>query len=79
MYDAIQQAGQLTALPNVEVSRRRRTPIDEAKRVGRWKVIKEILEQRKLPVTGEGGVGKFVEDDWYRGPRVVKKKGRKRT
>lgn len=78
VFDTIKAQGTLTKLPNVEVRGRRRTPITEAKKVGRWKVIKEMLEKRGLPVTGEGGVGKFVEDEWFRGPTVAKK-SRKRT
>lgn len=79
VYEAILQVGQLTELPNVEVYPTRRTPITEAQKVGRWKVIKDILEKKGLPVTGDGGVGKFVEDEWYRGPRVFRKKGKKRA
>lgn len=79
VYDAIQQQGALTKLPHVEVLPRRRTPITEAIKVGSWKVIKDLLEKRRLPVTGTGGVGKFVEDEWYRGPRPAAKKGRKRA
>lgn len=79
VYEAILQVNQLTKLPNVEVHQKRRTPITEAEKVGRWKIIKDVLKKRGLPVTGEGGVGKFVEDDWFRGPRVFKKKGKKRA
>lgn len=79
VYETIQQVGVLPNLPNVEVHEKRRTPITEAEQVGSWKIMKEILEKRNLPVTGHQGVGKFVEDDWFRGPRVVKKKRSRRT
>lgn len=56
----------------MEVHETRRTPIHAAEKVGRWKVIKEELEKRGLPVTGNGGVDKIREQEWYRGPRVTK-------
>ena len=42
----------LVALPNVEILRRRITPIDKEKEVGRWKVIEAELVKRDLPITG---------------------------
>lgn len=78
VYESILQQDALTKLPNVEIHAKRITPIDKDKKVGRWKVIEEILKKRGLPVTGDGGVGKFVHDKWFRGPRVTKK-GRRRA
>lgn len=56
----------ITALSNVTVHGRRVTPIDKEKSVGRWKVIKEELEKRGLPVTGTGGLPGHKERDWMR-------------
>ncbi|KAL1956483.1 hypothetical protein VTO42DRAFT_7281 [Malbranchea cinnamomea] len=42
----------LASLPNVKIYDRRQTPIDQEIEVGRWKVIKEELIKRDLPVTG---------------------------
>jgi hypothetical protein len=38
--------------PNVMVLHRRETPVDKEKEVGRWKVIKQELTSRGLPVLG---------------------------
>ena len=45
-------SNQLAGLPNVQILDRRYGPIDREVEVGRWKVIKEELEKRGLPVTG---------------------------
>ncbi|KAF2863765.1 hypothetical protein K470DRAFT_292514 [Piedraia hortae CBS 480.64] len=44
-------------IPNVAVFKRRQTPMDKDKSVGRWKVIKEELEKRDLPITGSRYIG----------------------
>lgn len=56
----------INTLPNLTVHGRRVTPIDKEKAVGRWKVIKEELEKRGLPVTGTGGLPGHKERDWMR-------------
>ena len=42
----------LASLPNVKIMRRRETPVDKEKAVGRWKVIEAVLRSRGLPVLG---------------------------
>ncbi|KAI9850775.1 MAG: hypothetical protein M1838_005108 [Thelocarpon superellum] len=42
----------LAALPNVSLFKRRITPVDQEKMVGRWKIIERELKARGLPVTG---------------------------
>ncbi|KUI69230.1 hypothetical protein VM1G_05355 [Cytospora mali] len=76
--EAIEQLGELPSLPNVQVHATRRTPIHKHQEVGRWKVIVEELEKRKMPATGDGGIGAFVEDKWFRGPRLPKNERKKR-
>ncbi|KAK0744268.1 hypothetical protein B0T21DRAFT_447536 [Apiosordaria backusii] len=49
------------SLPNVRVFPRRVTPIDKEKMVGRWKVIREELERRGLPVIGTANIDNAVE------------------
>lgn len=39
-------------VPNVAVHATRRTPIHKEKELGRWKIIKDELIARDLPVTG---------------------------
>ncbi|ROW08338.1 hypothetical protein VMCG_03224 [Cytospora schulzeri] len=76
--EAIEQQGELTNLPNVRVHATRRTPVHKHQEVGRWKVIVEELEKRKMPALGDGGIGAFVEDKWFRGPRLPKNERKKR-
>ncbi|KAK7699813.1 hypothetical protein SLS64_011425 [Diaporthe eres] len=76
--EALEQQGELTNLPNVRVHATRRTPVHKHQEVGRWKVIVEELEKRKIPATGDGGIGRFVEDKWLRGPRLPKSERKKR-
>ena len=52
LVDTLKQRADLLALPNVSVYSKRVTPIDKEKSVGRWKIIKQELEARGLPVTG---------------------------
>ncbi|POS76354.1 hypothetical protein DHEL01_v205250 [Diaporthe helianthi] len=78
LADVLEQQGDLTSLPNVRVHATRRTPVHKHQEVGRWKVIVEELEKRKIPVTGDGGIGKFVGDKWLRGPRLPKNERKKR-
>jgi hypothetical protein len=56
----------LTELSNVTIHKRRVTPIDKHRQVGRWKVIKEELEKRDLPVTSKelAEYGGNVEWKW---------------
>ncbi|PSR84048.1 ribosomal subunit 39S-domain-containing protein [Coniella lustricola] len=75
---AIEHKGELTKLRNVEVFAKRRTPVHEAKRVGRWKVIEKELEKRGLPVFGHGGVDKYREREWLRGPMPAEKDRKRR-
>jgi hypothetical protein len=56
----------VSQLQNLKVHGRRVTPIDKEQAVGRWKVIKEELEKRGLPVTGTGGLPGHKERDWIR-------------
>lgn len=42
----------LAALPNVKVSPHRITMVHKERAIGRWKVIKEELEDRGIPATG---------------------------
>lgn len=67
LFEVVQQKGAFQELPNVRVFPRRVTPIDKEKMVGRWKLIKQELEDRGLPVTGTGGYGKPVEKRWIQG------------
>lgn len=76
--EAIEQQGELNKLPNVEVHATRRTPVHKHQQVGRWKVIVEELEKRRMPATGDGGIGGFVEDKWFRGPRLPRSERKKR-
>lgn len=76
--EAIEQQGELPKLPNVRVHATRRTPVHKHQEVGRWKVIVEELEKRKIPTLGDGGIGAFVEDKWFRGPRLPKNERKKR-
>jgi hypothetical protein len=76
--EAVEQRGELSRLPNVRVYATRRTPIHAHQEVGRWKVIVEELEKRKIPATGDGGIGRFVEDKWLRGPKLPKSERKKR-
>ena len=43
--EAIEQQGELTRLPNVQVYATRRTPVHKHQQVGRWKVIEEELKK----------------------------------
>ncbi|KAF3761656.1 hypothetical protein M406DRAFT_281738, partial [Cryphonectria parasitica EP155] len=67
VMQAIEQRGELAQLPNVEVFAKRQTPVHEAQRVGRWKVIQQELEKRGLPVLGSDHVDKYREREWLRG------------
>lgn len=78
VYEAVQQRGELSKLPNVTIHEKRRTPVDEAKSVGRWKIIEEELNRRGLPVLGKDKVDGFKEREWYRGPKPDKKNKRRR-
>lgn len=78
VYEAVQQRGQLDKLPNVQVHSKRVTPVDKARTVGSWKVIEKELEKRDLPVLGHGDAEKFVETEWYKGPKPAKKDKKKR-
>ena len=48
----------------MSIHRRRITPIDKEIQLGRWKVIKQELKKRNLPVTGFGGHDGQKEKDW---------------
>lgn len=78
VYEAVQQRGELTDLPNVQIVPKRVTPVDKARAVGSWKIIEEELKRRDLPVLGPDTVGKFVEPEWFRGPKPDKKNRKKR-
>ncbi|TDZ34331.1 hypothetical protein CTRI78_v011618 [Colletotrichum trifolii] len=58
---------ELPQLRNVRVFDRRVTPIDKETMVGRWKVIKEELEKRSLPVTGHEHLPRPVQRGWITG------------
>ncbi|KAI3395194.1 hypothetical protein diail_1688 [Diaporthe ilicicola] len=78
LAEALEQQGELASLPNVRVHATRRTPVHKHQEVGRWKVIVKELEKRKMPATGDGGIGAYVEDKWFRGPRLPKSERKKR-
>jgi hypothetical protein len=52
LVEALEQKEDLINLPNVSVYAKRVTPIDKERRVGRWKIIEQELQERGLPVTG---------------------------
>lgn len=49
--EALLHSNRVAELPNVQILDKRYGPIDREIEVGRWKVIKEELEKRGLPVT----------------------------
>jgi hypothetical protein len=55
LAELMEQDPKLAPLPNVKIHTRRISPIDKEKEVGRWKVIKQELMERGLPVTGRLG------------------------
>lgn len=57
------------SLPNVKVFPRRVTPIDKEKMMGRWKVIREELERRGLPVIGTANIDNAIEKKWVTGTK----------
>ncbi|KAK4643215.1 hypothetical protein QC761_403570 [Podospora bellae-mahoneyi] len=57
------------SLPNVKMFARRVTPIDKEKMVGRWKVIREELERRGLPVIGTADIDNAIEKKWVTGAK----------
>lgn len=70
VYEAVTQSGELDSLPNVTVHARRRTPVDKAVDLGRWKVVEQELEKRGLPVLGKDHdvADKYRKKEWFRGP-----------
>ncbi|KAI9900515.1 hypothetical protein N3K66_004777 [Trichothecium roseum] len=54
-------------LPNVRLHERKITSIDRENEVGRWKVIKEELERRGLPVSGQDEAPGAREKQWMKG------------
>jgi len=54
-------------LPNVRLHSKKIGPIDREIELGRWKVIKEELEKRNLPVTGTADLPGHKERKWARG------------
>ncbi|KAJ4417146.1 hypothetical protein N0V82_006346 [Gnomoniopsis sp. IMI 355080] len=78
VYEAVQQRGELNKLPNVAVYSKRRTPVDVARAVGRWKIVKQELQKRGLPVLGADKFDKFREGEWYRGPQPDNKDKKRR-
>ena len=54
--EALLNSNQVAELPNVQVLDKRYGAIDREIEVGRWKVIKESLEKRGLPVSGRAPV-----------------------
>ena len=52
LYETLHDDEELHGLVNVKIHKRRVTPIDKDKKVGRWKVIEQELFDRNLPVTG---------------------------
>jgi hypothetical protein len=67
LAEELEMKGSLQDLANVSVYDRRVTPIDKEKMVGRWKVIVNELEKRKLPVIGSGDYTASVEEKWALG------------
>lgn len=61
MAEALLTSSQVAGLPNVQILNKRYGPIDREMEVGRWKVIKEELEKRGLPVTGGAHVRNVPE------------------
>lgn len=54
--EVLLNSNQVAELPNVQILDKRYGPIDREIEVGRWKVIKDELEKRGLPVTGRAYV-----------------------
>lgn len=50
--EALLNSNTVTELPNVQIRHKRYGPMDRETEVGRWKVIKEELEKRGLPIFG---------------------------
>lgn len=67
LVEAIERKGDLLQLPNVRVHSRRVTPIDKEIEVGRWKLIREELEKRSLPLTGHKHLEPHRELSWVKG------------
>ncbi|KAL2759967.1 hypothetical protein ACRALDRAFT_1079118 [Sodiomyces alcalophilus JCM 7366] len=67
VVEAIERKGDLLQLPNVRVHSRRVTPIDKEIEVGRWKLIREQLEKRGLPLTGHKHLEPHREAAWVKG------------
>ncbi|PBP27328.1 hypothetical protein BUE80_DR001643 [Diplocarpon rosae] len=51
LVEALKEKEELMTLPNVSIHKRRLTAIDKQKRLGRWKIIKQELSRRDLPLT----------------------------
>lgn len=78
VYEAVQRRGELAKLPNVSVYQSRRTPVDAAKDLGRWKIVERELNKRGLPVLGQENIDRFREREWFHGPQPEKSKKRSR-
>lgn len=50
--EALLKSNEIVQLPNVQILNKRYGLIQRETEVGRWKVIREELEKRGLPVTG---------------------------
>ena len=59
--------GEFGQLPNVRLHESKITSIDRETEVGRWKVIKEELEKRGLPVSGRDDNPGAREKQWMKG------------
>lgn len=67
LAEILEERDDLADLPNVRLHSKKVGPIDREIEVGRWKVIKEELEKRDLPVTGTNGMPGHKERKWIRG------------
>lgn len=60
--EALLNSDRVAELPNVQILDKRYKPIDREVEVGRWKVIKEELEKRGLPVSGRADMRNILRN-----------------
>lgn len=60
--EALLQSNGIVELPNVQILDKRYSLMERETEVGRWKVIKEELEKRGLPVLGRADARKALRD-----------------
>jgi hypothetical protein len=67
LAETLQRRADVSELANVTVYGYKQTMVHKEKAIGRWKVIKEELEKRGLPVTGTKGYSGNDEKKWING------------